>query len=231
MTTTAIVTGASRGLGLGIARALADEDHDVVVAAPASDHLESAAADVGGRAIACDVTSPSDIRRLFEQAGRDVGVVVNNAAAPVVLDPLAELRVERFRLGFEVDVFGTLLVSQAAAGALTSGGTIVNVVAARGGVPAGPAHLSVSPSQAALWSLTRQLAAILEERGIAVHALMPRLSKDGETGRVAAPAVGRDIDKEPLTAAEVGAAVVALLDQSRSSTWSVDGGAGLSELL
>ena len=62
--------------------------------------------------------------------------------------------------GFDVDVGGTLALTQAAAPHLR-GGTVVNLIAARGGTSPGAAHLSVSPSQAALTALTRCLATIL----------------------------------------------------------------------
>src|ERR1700754_2184713 len=135
--TTSIVTGASRGLGLGIAQQLVAAGHDVIATAPTAPRTRNAAA---------DITSPDDVRRLVELAG-DIGLLVNNAAALPVLDSLEDLTLERFAPGFEVDVFGTLALTQAAVPRL-GGGTVVNIVAARWGIPAGAAHLSISPSQA-----------------------------------------------------------------------------------
>ena len=128
-------------------------------------------------------TSPRTSRRRTTSArwsstrARGIALLVNNAAALPVLDAFEELTPERFRLGFEVDVFGTLAVTQAAAPRM-AGGTVVNLVAARWGMPAGAAHLSISPSQAALTALTRNLAAVLAPR-IAVHGLAPTITPAG----------------------------------------------------
>jgi NAD(P)-dependent dehydrogenase (short-subunit alcohol dehydrogenase family) len=211
--TTSIVTGASRGLGLGIAQRLVAAGHDVIAAArtvPAVD---------GARNVAADITSPADVRRLIALAG-DIGLLVNNAAALPVLDPLADLTVERFARGFEVDVFGTLALTQAAAPKL-AGGTVVNVIAARFGQPAGAAHLSISPSQAALTALTRNLAAVLAP-DITVHGLAPYITPAGATGRTAAPALGIEFGDDFLTAEQVGDAVVQLAGEREPALWTVD---------
>jgi NAD(P)-dependent dehydrogenase (short-subunit alcohol dehydrogenase family) len=208
--TTSIVTGASRGLGLGIARRLVAAGYDVIAAARTAPDVE------GARNVAADITSPDDVRRLAELAG-DVGLLVNNAAAIPVMDTFAELTLERFRRGFEVDVFGTLALTQAVR---MTEGTIVNVIAARGGVLTGPPHLSVSPSQAALTTLTRTLAEILAP-GIVVHGLMPKLTPAGGTGIAAAPALGVTFGAEFLTGEQVGDAVLALAAESEPGLWSV----------
>ena len=95
------------------------------------------------------------------------------------------------------------------------------MIAARGGVPAGPVHLSVSPSQAALAALTRSLAVILAPR-VTVHGLMPALTPAGATGVAAAPALGVTFGEEILTADQVGDAVLALTGERTPALWSVD---------
>ena len=137
-----------------------------------------------------------------------------------MLDSLEELTAERFRLGFEIDVFGTLAVTQAARPRL-AGGTVVNLIAARFGQPAGAAHLSISPSQAALTSLTRNLAAVLAP-GIAVHGLAPYITPAGGVGALAAPALGITFEDGFLTAEQVGDAVVTLAGERESALWTVD---------
>ena len=136
--TTSIVTGASRGLGHGIAGRLVAAGHDVLAVARTTPTVN------GARNVAADVTSAGDVRRLVGLAPEGIALLVNNAAAPLVLDSLADLTRERFMLGFEVDVAGTLAVTQAAAPHL-GGGTVVNVIAARGGALTGPPHLSICP--------------------------------------------------------------------------------------
>lgn len=220
-----IVTGASRGLGLGIAHRLAASGRTVVMAARDAATLEAAAREVGGIAVPTDVTSPAEVQRLIATAIERCGgidALVNNAASECVVDPFETLTAERFRLAFDVDVLGTLLATQAAAPHLGEGAAVVNIVSARGGVPAGPVHLAAGPPQAALMALTRNLAAILGPRGILVHALLPGLSLDGETGRVAVPALGVDPATVTLTAGEVGDAVVGLLGRDAASVWAFE---------
>src|SRR3954470_17482362 len=126
--TTSIVTGASRGLRPGIARRPGAEGHDVLAVARTAPEVD------GARNVAADLTDAADVRRIVALAGAGIGLLVNNAAAPLVLDPLETLSRERFMLGFEVDVAGTLAMIQAAAPRLGDGATVVNVIAARGGV-------------------------------------------------------------------------------------------------
>lgn len=217
-----IVTGSSRGLGLGIAHRLAASGRTIVMAARDADRLRAAAAEVGGIAVTADVTSAADMERLVATAverGGGLAGLVNNAASECVVDPFETLTAERFRLAFDVDVVGTLLATQAAAPHLGEGAAVVNVVSARGGAPAGPVHLAAGPPQAALLALTRNLAVVLGARGVRVHALLPGLSLDGETGRIAVPALGVDPATVTLGAADVGDAVVGLLGCDHASRW------------
>jgi NAD(P)-dependent dehydrogenase (short-subunit alcohol dehydrogenase family) len=213
-TPTAIVTGASRGLGLGIAQRLLDAGYEVIAAARTAPEID------GAVNVAADVTSSADVRALVDHARDGIALLVNNAAAPPVLDSLEELTAERFRRGFAVDVFGTLALTQAAAPRM-AGGTVVNLIAARFGRPAGAAHLSISPSQSALTSLTRNLAAVLGP-AIAVHGLAPYITPAGGVGRIAAPALGITFDDGFLTAEQVGDAVVTLAGERESALWTVD---------
>src|SRR4051794_1631805 len=211
---TAIVTGASRGLGAGIARRLVADGDSVIAAARTAPEID------GALNVAADVTSPEDVRALVAHARTGIALLVNNAAALPVLDAFEELTPERFRHGFEVDVFGTLAVTQAAAPQL-AGGAVINVVAARWGVAAGAAHLSISPSQAALTALTRNLAAVLAPQ-IVVHGLAPRITPAGGTGRLAAPALGIEFGDDFLTAEQVGDAVAQLAKEREPALWTVD---------
>ena len=211
---TAIVTGASRGLGLGIAQRLLEAGYDVIATARTAPELD------GARNVAADITKPEDVRALVERARTGVALLVNNAAALPVLDSFEALTPERFRHAFAVDVFGTLAMTQAAAPKL-AGGTVVNLVAARWGTPAGPAHLSISPAQAALTALTRNLAAVVSP-SIAVHGLAPHITPAGGVGRLAAPALGIEFGDDFLTAEQVGDAVVTLAGERQSALWTVD---------
>ena len=74
----AVVTGGGRGIGASIARALAEDGWDVVVAARSGDQVEAVAAEIGGQAVELDVTDPASVERAFDQIGR-LDLLVANA--------------------------------------------------------------------------------------------------------------------------------------------------------
>ena len=78
---TALVTGATGGLGSAIARALAGRGASLVLTGRRADALAPLAAETGGRAVPCDLADPDDVRRLLGEAG-DVDVLVANAGLP-----------------------------------------------------------------------------------------------------------------------------------------------------
>ena len=89
---TALVTGASRGIGRAIAEELARAGASVVVGyRSGKDDAEELAAAIGGRAVQADVSSPTDARRLVEEAG-DVDVLVNNAGPDARRPARADVR-------------------------------------------------------------------------------------------------------------------------------------------
>lgn len=228
------MTGASRGLGLGIARSLAAAGRPVVLASRGQADLDRAALSIGesALAVATDVSVAADVDRLIEIARERHGtidVVVNNAGAPPVLEPLDTLTWERWCRSIDIDVHGAFATTRAVAPVLRTqgGGTIVNVVGANGGALSSPAHLSFSPAQAALLSLSRCTATVLEPAGVAVHTLFPALTPSGEIGRTAAAVLGVDFDDDVLTPDQAGDAVVALLHEHDSGEWRVGPG-GLS---
>lgn len=132
--TTAVVTGASSGIGKATARALAADGYRVVLAARRADKLAGIAEEFGGVAVTCDVTKPEDVARLAEAAGEDVAVLVNNAGGAFGLEPVAEAELEKWRAMYEVNVLGTVAVTKALLPALRAngGGTIVTVTSIAG---------------------------------------------------------------------------------------------------
>jgi 3-oxoacyl-[acyl-carrier protein] reductase len=239
----ALVTGASRGLGAGIARRLARSGRPVVLAARDENALAAVAADIehrGGEAlaIATDVTDPAAVRRAVSAARERFGtitMVVNNAGAPPLVDTLDAMTWDEWRRNIDVDVRGAFNVTQAVAQELRDGGakaeaTLVTVAA--GSVAAAtPRHVSFSPAQAALVSFSRCVASWLAPSGVAVHCLCPDLTPAGGIGVMAAAAFGAP---EGLTAADwlrrrfasprltpdaVGDAIVALADDRAGGDW------------
>ena len=126
---TAVVTGASSGIGEATARQLAAAGFEVVCAARRPQRIEKLADEIGGVAVVCDVTDPDDVQRLAEAVGDRLDVLVNNAGGAFGLESVEEGRVEDWRAMYEVNVIGTLQVTQALLPALKAGGEgiIVNV--------------------------------------------------------------------------------------------------------
>jgi NADP-dependent 3-hydroxy acid dehydrogenase YdfG len=127
---TAVVTGASSGIGAATARMLAAEGFRVVCAARRRDRVEALAADIGGVAVACDVTVDEDVAALAEAAGEEVHVLVNNAGGALGLEPVATADVSLWEQMYDTNVLGTLKVTKALLPSLVAAGgdgIIVNV--------------------------------------------------------------------------------------------------------
>ena len=126
---TAVVTGASSGIGAATARVLAAAGFEVVCAARRTDRIEALASEIGGRAVGCDVTSPDSVAGLAEEVGETLHVLVNNAGGAFGADPVATADPEQWRAMYDVNVLGTLHVTQALLPALRASGdgVIVNV--------------------------------------------------------------------------------------------------------
>ncbi|WP_327038791.1 SDR family oxidoreductase [Micromonospora maris] len=112
MKRTAVVTGASSGIGAATARRLAKDGFFVVVAARRLDRLQALAAEIGGQAVALDVTDQASAQALAAGLER-CDVLVNNAGGAVGADPLASASPADLMQSFEVNVLGMLHVTQA----------------------------------------------------------------------------------------------------------------------
>ncbi|MDT9594151.1 SDR family oxidoreductase [Nocardioides zeae] len=126
---TAVVTGASSGIGAASARALAAAGFDVVCAARRVERIEALAAEIGGRAVRCDVTDAADVAALAEVVGGELHVLVNNAGGAFGSEPVERADADQWRAMYEVNVIGLLQVTQALLPALRAGGDglIVNI--------------------------------------------------------------------------------------------------------
>jgi NADP-dependent 3-hydroxy acid dehydrogenase YdfG len=145
MTPIAIVTGASSGIGAATARRLATEGFHVVAAARRAERLSALVAgitDAGGAAtaVACDVTSDDSVAQLAATVADlpgQVTLLVNNAGVARGLDPIESGSVDDWRWMYDVNVLGTLRVTQAILPALeaSGGGTVVVVSSTAGLAP------------------------------------------------------------------------------------------------
>jgi NAD(P)-dependent dehydrogenase (short-subunit alcohol dehydrogenase family) len=177
----AIVTGASSGLGVAFAQALAEAGADVVLAARREDRLADTRELVeaaGGRAIAVrtDVTDPQACQALVDAALASFGhvdVLVNNAGVGTAY-PATRETPEQFRGVIEVNLFGCYWMAQACGRVMKPGSSIVNIASILGLTTAGLPQAAYASSKAALIGLTRDLAQQWTGRkGIRVNALAP----------------------------------------------------------
>jgi 3-oxoacyl-[acyl-carrier protein] reductase len=206
----AIVTGASKGIGAGIARSLAAAGAAVAVNyASSREGADRVVADIkakGGRAIAVkgDVAKAADVRRLFEETRKAFGridVLVNNAGV-YHFQPLEDITEDEFHLQFNTNVLGTILAAKEAAKYFgPDGGSIINIssVASEQAVPTATVY---SASKGAVDTLTRVLAAELGSRKIRVNAIAPG---GVETeGTHAAGVIGSDFEQQIVARTALG---------------------------
>ncbi|WP_248583304.1 SDR family NAD(P)-dependent oxidoreductase [Nocardioides sp. InS609-2] len=121
----AVVTGASSGIGAATARALAGAGFRVVCAARRTDRIEALAAEIGGVAVACDVTSAESVAGLIAALDGPVHVLVNNAGGAFGSDEIAIADPEQWQAMYDVNVIGLLRVTQALLPALRESGDAV----------------------------------------------------------------------------------------------------------
>ena len=117
----AVVTGASSGIGEATARTLAAQGFHVVAMARRADRIERLAAEIGGTAVAGDVTDGAAVDSLAQRLER-VDVLVNNAGGAKGLQPVAEADLDDWRWMWETNVIGTLRVTRALLPALIASG-------------------------------------------------------------------------------------------------------------
>lgn len=131
---TAVVTGASSGIGAATARALATDGWHVIVAARRTDLLTKLAESIGGEAITLDVTDEESVRHLAEHLD-SVDLLVNNAGGAKGLDSVADANIDDWTWMYETNVLGTVRVTKALLPKLASGAQIVNVGSIAGITP------------------------------------------------------------------------------------------------
>jgi NADP-dependent 3-hydroxy acid dehydrogenase YdfG len=121
MTRTAVITGASSGIGAATARALARDGFELILGARRMDRLEALAAEIGGQARGLDVADPESVRE-FVAAIPHCDVLVNNAGGALGLAPVAETDEELWLQMYEANVLGTMRMTRALLPALVESG-------------------------------------------------------------------------------------------------------------
>jgi NAD(P)-dependent dehydrogenase (short-subunit alcohol dehydrogenase family) len=179
---TALVTGASRGIGAAIALAYAEAGADVAVAARTTADLEEVAGKIeanGRRAvpITCDATNPDQVRACVDRTLTEldhIDVLVNNAGGTRFIAPFLETRDEGWFKGINVNLHTAYYFCKAAGPHLVErgGGSVINVASA-GGLHGVPTMSFYGAAKAAVIHLTRTLALEWGHVGVRVNALCP----------------------------------------------------------
>jgi NAD(P)-dependent dehydrogenase (short-subunit alcohol dehydrogenase family) len=205
----AIVTGASSGLGVAIARVLAEAGADVAVCARRLEALEQTCnlietAGRRGLAVRADVADPDQCDRVVAETVEALGgvdILINNAGVGRVVPALEQSR-EDFRQVVDVNLSGSHWMSCAAARSMPTGAAIVNVASMMALTTAGTPQAAYAASKAGMLGLTRDLAHEWgRRRGIRVNAVAPgffatemtadyREAIDGQVRRAALGRIG-----------------------------------------
>ena len=209
---TALVSGASKGIGAGIARELAAAGA-VVVLNYATDQsgAETQVRDIvaaGGRAVAiqADVSKAGDVKRLIEQAKQALGtldILVNNAGVYKVMS-VAELTEEEFHREIHVNLLGPLLLIRESLKIFgQDGGSIINI--GSGASRSQPPGYSIySASKAGLDAVTGVLAKELAPRKIRVNSVNPGATLSEGTKTAGLYGVGSDFEKQLVAMTPLG---------------------------
>jgi 3-oxoacyl-[acyl-carrier protein] reductase len=198
----AVVTGASKGIGAGVAKGLAEEGAAVVVNyASSKEGADKVVAEIkasGGKAIAvqADVSRAADVRRLFANTQKEFGrvdVLVNNAGV-YQFAALEEITEEQFHRQFNTNVLGLILATQEAAKHFgTDGGSVINIGSTASSLTP-PTTAVYTATKGAVDAVTHVLAKELGPRKIRVNSINPGIVET--EGTHTAGVIGSDFQKQ-----------------------------------
>ncbi|MBX4957088.1 glucose 1-dehydrogenase [Rhizobium lentis] len=196
----AVVTGASKGIGAAIAKAMAAEGAQVVVNYASSkagaDAVVEAIGAAGGKAIAVqgDVSKAEQAKGVVDAAVKEFGkldVLVNNSGV-YEFSPIGEVTEEHYRRMFDVNVLGVLLTTQAATRHLGEGGSVINIssVVTSLGLPNSAVYTG---TKGAVEGINSVLAKELAPRKIRVNAILPGMVET--EGTHSAGVIGSELEQ------------------------------------
>jgi 3-oxoacyl-[acyl-carrier protein] reductase len=205
----AVVTGASKGIGAGIAKALAAEGASVVVNYASSksgaDTVVKEIADSGGKAVAVggDVSKAAEAQGIIDAAIKNYGrldILVNNSGV-YEFAPLEAVTEESFHKMFNINVLGALLTTQAAVKHIGEGGSIINIGSGVSRVT--PPYSAVyTGTKGALDAITGVLARELGPKKIRVNTINPGMVET--EGTRSGGILGSDLEKNLIAQAPLG---------------------------
>jgi 3-oxoacyl-[acyl-carrier protein] reductase len=227
----AVVTGASKGIGAAIAKALAAEGASVVVNYASSkagaDAVVAGINKAGGKAVAAggDVSKPAEAQGIIDAAVTKFGrldILVNDSGV-YEFNPIEQVTEENFHRMFNVNVLGALLTTQAALKHMSAGGSIINIGSAVSRLTP-PNSAVYTATKASLDAITGVLSRELGPRKIRVNSINPGVVET--EGTQSAGIIGSDFEKGVLQQTPLGRtgqpgdiAAVALFLASDSSAW------------
>ena len=205
---TAVVTGASSGIGAATAARLAAEGFDVVLGARRLDRVTSLAESIGGRALQLDVTDPSSVAE-FAGALDRVDVLVNNAGGAFDASPVEDADLDSWARTYDVNVLGTVRVTKALLPALrASGAGDVVFVGSTAGLISYEGGASYTAAKHGVHTLAETLRLELNGEPVRVIEIAPGMVRTEEFtakrlgSAEAADAVYRGV-REPLVAEDI----------------------------
>jgi 3-oxoacyl-[acyl-carrier protein] reductase len=205
----ALVTGASKGIGAGIARALGAQGASVVVNyagdKKGAEKVAAAIVESGGKAITVqgDVSKADDVKRLFDEGKKAFGqldVLVNNAGV-FKFAPLGEVTEAEFHRQYNTNVWGLLQTTREALPHLKDGGSVINIssIVSRMGIPGSTIYAG---TKGAVDTITQVLASELGPRRIRVNSINPGMVES--EGAHTAGFIGGDFQKNIEASAPLG---------------------------
>lgn len=178
----ALVTGASKGIGLGVARALADEGVHVTLASRTADRLEKEAAairrdfGVEAEAVAVDLSQSAGQQRLVAQVGdKPLDIVVNNAGA-IPGGSITDIDEETWRTAWDLKVFGYINLTRGLLPLLRAqgSGVILNIIGAAADRPS-PGYIAGAIGNSGLVAMSKAIGSDSLQNGVRVLAVNPGL--------------------------------------------------------
>ena len=171
----ALVTGASSGIGAATVRSLAEAGFEVVAAARRLERCQELAREVGGRALALDVTDPDSVAALADQLP-ELALVVHSAGGAHGFDEVAEARDSDWATMYETNVLGVMRVTRALLPALErSGDGFVVIVGSVAGVEVYPGGGGYTAAKHAVHAVARTLRLELLGKPIRITEIAPGL--------------------------------------------------------